>query len=688
MLAVAIFACFFIVFLVREWVIQQQPDIALAEEIPVPRQLENIPANAHALPQPLIEEILEHARRQNAAIELVNDRIREEAERRRAEEVEAEGSDTSLEALPGGSDDEADYGFSYIDRPNGHSSSEGSSVGTGKDADPEDKPADSSPAGSLFTTSTPPRFEFGSSSSNTGSGNNDATGELANSAFTFSARLNNSGMFNFQQNAGEGSSQDANQHQPAPYGGSMPHNEWIREIEERLNAPSRTSDIQNRDSADQSERADTNRDAPQEQQAPRQPEAVEPEDNDEPDFADEFDFDGPGDDDVRNMEADGAGQDDLLGIDDGDDIDGVLELMGMRGPIVVLAQNAVISIVLLTVAVGMGVAVPYCWGRIVLLVLAHPTVFFFFLPMSLASFVGELILDSATLLLTGTLLAADILIRYMIYFGTYFVPFVWRLTSSTIITKFLKKHVGLSMGRVLMKFGGQTFINNKAAPVFRNIRPGYFPLFSATSRLWWSKLTTISYWAAEKIAAQGEKAPVSSNSTVQAVEKLKAVAAWSEKFADTGTGFAGLDPYAPSYTWTAKERMLAVIAGYAFFTFLGAAYLAHTRTSGNQFRRAFEKSLIEVLQQAGGVMKVILIIGVEMIVFPLFCGVLLDVALLPLFENATVLSRVTFSIDYPFTSMFLHWFVGTCYMFHFALFVSMCRKIMRKGVLCKAPIYY
>src|SRR5690606_16796934 len=97
---------------------------------------------------------------------------------------------------------------------------------------------------------------------------------------------------------------------------------------------------------------------------------------------------------------------------------------------------------------------------------------------------------------------------------------------------------------------------------------------------------------------------------------------------------------------------------------------------------------IEVLQQAGGVMKVILIIGVEMIVFPLFCGVLLDVALLPLFENATVLSRVTFSIDYPFTSMFLHWFVGTCYMFHFALFVSMCRKIMRKGVLCKAPIYY
>lgn len=60
----------------------------------------------------------------------------------------------------------------------------------------------------------------------------------------------------------------------------------------------------------------------------------------------------------------------------------------------------------------------------------------------------------------------------------------------------------------------------------------------------------------------------------------------------------------------------------------------------------------------------------------------LDVALLPLFENATILSRVQFTIDHVFTSTFVHWFVGTCYMFHFALFVSMCRKIMRAGVLC------
>jgi E3 ubiquitin-protein ligase MARCH6 len=50
------------------------------------------------------------------------------------------------------------------------------------------------------------------------------------------------------------------------------------------------------------------------------------------------------------------------------------------------------------------------------------------------------------------------------------------------------------------------------------------------------------------------------------------------------------------------------------------------------------------------------------------------------------MSRILFTFKSPLTSIFVHWFVGTCYMFHFALFVSMCRKIMRKGVLCKPPL--
>jgi E3 ubiquitin-protein ligase MARCH6 len=136
--------------------------------------------------------------------------------------------------------------------------------------------------------------------------------------------------------------------------------------------------------------------------------------------------------------------------------------------------------------------------------------------------------------------------------------------------------------------------------------------------------------------------------------------------------------------WDTKDRTIAILMGYLLVSLAGLGYLRVARfISGTDRGQRVEGMVAEGLHQAGGVMKVILIIGIEMIVFPLYCGSLLDIALMPLFENATLSSRIAFTSAYPLTSLFVHWFIGTCYMFHFALFVSMCRKIMRTGVLCK-----
>jgi E3 ubiquitin-protein ligase MARCH6 len=136
--------------------------------------------------------------------------------------------------------------------------------------------------------------------------------------------------------------------------------------------------------------------------------------------------------------------------------------------------------------------------------------------------------------------------------------------------------------------------------------------------------------------------------------------------------------------WSSLDRFWAILAGYTTVFLIGALYLK----KGSPFSRgttmhAWEAGIIDFLQQASGIIKVILIISIEMLVFPLYCGLLLDAALLPLFEGTTLTSRIVFTCKYPMTSVFVHWFVGTGYMFHFALFVSMCRKIMRPGVLCK-----
>ena len=50
--------------------------------------------------------------------------------------------------------------------------------------------------------------------------------------------------------------------------------------------------------------------------------------------------------------------------------------------------------------------------------------------------------------------------------------------------------------------------------------------------------------------------------------------------------------------------------------------------------------------------------SIELIVFPLGCGILLDLCLLPLFHEAG-LARAAFHLRAPFVSLFLHWVGGT-----------------------------
>jgi E3 ubiquitin-protein ligase MARCH6 len=137
--------------------------------------------------------------------------------------------------------------------------------------------------------------------------------------------------------------------------------------------------------------------------------------------------------------------------------------------------------------------------------------------------------------------------------------------------------------------------------------------------------------------------------------------------------------------WSGVDRFWAILVGYMTVFAVGALYLKRgSPFSRGDLMQAWEAGVIDSLHQASGIIKVILIISIEMLVFPLYCGLLLDGALLPLFADTTFKSRILFTCNYPLTSIFVHWFVGTGYMFHFALFVSMCRKIMRPGVLCKS----
>lgn len=106
------------------------------------------------------------------------------------------------------------------------------------------------------------------------------------------------------------------------------------------------------------------------------------------------------------------------------------------------------------------------------------------------------------------------------------------------------------------------------------------------------------------------------------------------------------------------------------------------------------RKIYKVLFRVVATAKVFAIFGIEIVVFPIYCGFLLDICLAPLFVDKFVLvSEAATQYHFLLTTSpplalsvyfraVAYWLAGTCYMFFIALFVSMVRsKILRLGVL-------
>lgn len=133
---------------------------------------------------------------------------------------------------------------------------------------------------------------------------------------------------------------------------------------------------------------------------------------------------------------------------------------------------------------------------------------------------------------------------------------------------------------------------------------------------------------------------------------------------------------------TGLDRSMCILVGYLVLICLGSWYLTHgkrcntggrVRTNGDTFQ--------DIIRQQGIFLKVLFFILIELVVFPTVCGFLLDMATLPLFVNASFTSRYAFHIKSPYSSYFLHWFLGTGVLFYFAIFITVCREIIRPGVM-------
>lgn len=375
-------------------------------------------------------------------------------------------------------------------------------------------------------------------------------------------------------------------------------------------------------------------------------------------------------------------------VDDAEDFEGIMELIGMRGPIFGLIQNALFSAFLLALTVAFGVWIPYSIGRITVLLVANPGPALK-LPLRLVYGCAAFLQDMALAALGVVSYCLVLPLRlWALYSGN---PGSALASQSIMFSSEALRISNAATDRILD--GTVSFIINVAdSDMFTFSAASHEALLSIKSTISSAMMaigSAISFLYAGdyNFTLEGLRAPAleilrtGSVALSELLQLLSRPNLWVISF-EVVPRSVPLDPQLS--IWDGVDRFWATLIGYITLTTLGALYVHKgSPFSTSQAGQEWEATLLDVLNQAGGVMKVILIISIEMLVFPLYCGLLLDAALLPLFDNATITSRVLFTLNSPLTSIFVHWFVGTCYMFHFALFVSMCRKIMRKGVLCK-----
>jgi E3 ubiquitin-protein ligase DOA10 len=128
---------------------------------------------------------------------------------------------------------------------------------------------------------------------------------------------------------------------------------------------------------------------------------------------------------------------------------------------------------------------------------------------------------------------------------------------------------------------------------------------------------------------------------------------------------------------TGLDRSMCILVGYIVLIYIGSWYLS----LGRRRSTASTEFVQDIIRQQGIFLKVFFFIVIELVIFPTTCGFLLDLATLPLFVNASFASRYVFHLKSPYASYFLHWFLGTGILFYFAIFITVCREIIRPGVM-------
>ncbi|KAF9928520.1 hypothetical protein FBU30_002319 [Linnemannia zychae] len=316
-----------------------------------------------------------------------------------------------------------------------------------------------------------------------------------------------------------------------------------------------------------------------------------------------------------------------------DELDGILEVIGMHGSYWILLQNSLLMSALMCASLGIGVWIPFMIGKTTLLMNPFNILR---MPLDLLSRLTDPILDY--------------MIDHILPFIGTIISKMWS-TLSYVVTPILTPIVESSFGTLALE-PLNTLYDDHIVPLWKAFVNSMITVGGVMPDM---HSSNSSIENASQIINQEAITP---NSTAI----FQIARTWTEL----------------AYGSSPGDKFAAVAIGY--FILFGLAFWYFIKTE-HVYGETVAKAIRDAIRQQGLILRIAFFVAMEMLVFPLFCGIIIGLSTLPLFQGATVATRIAFYRTSPNWFLLMHWLVGTAFMFNFSLFVSICRTVTRPGVM-------
>ncbi|KAF9439360.1 hypothetical protein BGZ76_000021 [Entomortierella beljakovae] len=317
-----------------------------------------------------------------------------------------------------------------------------------------------------------------------------------------------------------------------------------------------------------------------------------------------------------------------------EEIDGILEVIGMRGSFWILLQNSLLMAALICASLGVGIWIPFMIGKTILLM--NP-LNILRIPLDVLSWLSDPILD---------------------YIFDRLLPYASTKFSGTIAA--FNAKISPHLSGILSPYFGAAATGSFGALYEQYI----IPAWNATAEILLPHLSQTTYLHNKSITSVVESLELGelSSNSINATTLHQSIGRWTEI----------------SYGGSPADKFIAIMIGYAVLFSVASWYFSTIRNTNGHI---VTKLIRDFLSQQGYILKIALFVAIEMIVFPLFCGVVIGFSTLPLFDGASFATRYAFYKVSPFLSFAMDWFIGTAFMFNFSYFVGVCRGLVRTGVM-------